>query len=56
VLLWVKRGEFSVSREHMGYETGILRPGISSVVKAVAKIYQVPEVIPSTFAFPAERK
>jgi REP element-mobilizing transposase RayT len=40
---WVKGGGFSVSGEHVGYETRVLRPAISSVVKAVAEVYQVSE-------------
>ena len=40
---WVKGGGFSVSGEHVGYETRVLRPGISSVVKAVTEVYQVSE-------------
>ena len=38
---WVKEGEFSVSGEHVGYETRILRSGVSSVIKAVAEVFGV---------------
>jgi len=39
----VKRGRPSISREHVRYETKILKPSVSSVIKAVADIYQVSE-------------
>jgi len=38
---WLKEGGFSFSGEHVGYETGILRPPIFSV--EVAKFYMVSE-------------
>ena len=38
---WLKEGGFSLSGEHVGYETGILRPPIFSV--EVAKLYMVSE-------------
>ena len=40
---WVRAGEFSFSREHVGYETGVLRPRVSSVIREVAKVYKVSE-------------
>jgi len=40
---WVKEGNFPASREHVGYETAILKPPVSSVIGAVAKIYRVSE-------------
>jgi len=40
---WVKQGEFSLSREHVGYETGVLRPPVSSVLREVATTYGVSE-------------
>jgi len=38
---WLKEGGFSLSREHVGYQTGILRPPVSSVIREVAKAYKV---------------
>jgi chromosomal replication initiation ATPase DnaA len=32
-----------LSGEHVGYETGILRPPVSSVIREVAKVYKVSE-------------
>jgi REP element-mobilizing transposase RayT len=40
---WVRAGEFSFSGEHVGYEIGILRPRVSSVIREVAKVYKVSE-------------
>jgi len=37
----LKEGGFSLRGEHMGYETGILRPPVSSVIREVAKVYKV---------------
>jgi len=37
----VKEGGLSVSAEHAGYETKVLRPSVSSVIKAVAEVYGV---------------
>ena len=37
----LKEGGFSLSGEHMGYETGILRPPVSSVIRQVAELYKV---------------
>lgn len=34
---------FSLSGEHVGYETGILRPPVSSVIRQVAELYKVSE-------------
>jgi putative transposase len=40
---WVRAGEFSFSGEHVDYETGVLRPGVSSLIREVAKVYKVSE-------------
>jgi len=40
---WLKEGGFSLSGEHVGYETGPLRPPVSSVIREVAKVYKVSE-------------
>jgi hypothetical protein len=40
---WVKEGEFFLSGEHVSYESGILRPRLSSVIREVAKVYKVSE-------------
>ncbi len=40
---WLKEGGFSLSGEHVGYETGILRPPVSSVIREVDKLYKVAE-------------
>jgi hypothetical protein len=40
---WLKEGGFSLSGEHVGYQTGILRPPVSSVIREVAKLYRVSE-------------
>jgi len=40
---WVKGGGLSISGEHVSYETRILKPSVSSVIKAVAEVYQVAE-------------
>lgn len=40
---WVRGDEFSLSEKHPGYETGVLRPRVSSVIREVAKVYKVSE-------------
>jgi putative transposase len=40
---WVQDGDFSVSEEYVSYETTILRPPVTSVIRAVAEIYRVSE-------------
>jgi len=40
-ITWLKEADFSLSREHVGYERKILRPHISSVISEVARIYKV---------------
>ena len=39
----IKEGSFSLTREHVGYETKILRPRLSSVIREVVKVYKVSE-------------
>lgn len=40
---WVRGGGFFASGEHVGYEAGVLRPGVLLVLKAVGKAYGVSE-------------
>jgi putative transposase len=40
---WVRGGGFSASGEHVSYETGVLRPGVALVIKAVGDVYGVSE-------------
>jgi len=40
---WVRGGGRSISGEHVSYETRILKPSVSSVIKEVAEVYQVAE-------------
>jgi hypothetical protein len=40
---WVRGGWFSTGGEHVGYEAGVLRPGVALVIKAVGDVYGVSE-------------